>query len=159
MPRCPMLIKAPGNQRKETFANHSQVFHNAMLLLENIVLFHSSHHSTPHRDTGHSPQCHCGKTCLVKHPSQWARQFNTLCKESGMGGVAQQTALFLSSLPAPLLPNGPISALWTGDGYQAAPTLSCPHHPVHLCPGLDTWPCLSQITHVKKNGLRETTIC
>lgn len=83
MPCCLMLIKAPGSQRKETFANQCQVFHNAMVLLENIVLFHSSHRSTPHRDTRHSCQCHCGKTCPVKHASQWTRQFNTLCKAGG----------------------------------------------------------------------------
>lgn len=41
----------PGSQRKQTFANQCQGFHNVMLLLENIVLFHSSHHPISHRDT------------------------------------------------------------------------------------------------------------
>lgn len=63
-----MLIKAPGIQRKKTFANHCQGFHNVTVLLENTVLFHSSHHSTSCRDTGSCHQCHHGKTCPVKTP-------------------------------------------------------------------------------------------
>lgn len=101
MPCCLMLIKAPGSQRKETFANQSQVFHDAMVLLENIVLFHSSHHSTPHRDTGHSRQCHRGKPCPVKHPSQWARQFNTLCKMGERSGSAYSPVPLLSACSSP----------------------------------------------------------
>lgn len=105
-----MLIKALGSQRKEIFANQRQGFHKVMVLWENTVLFHSSHHSTSCRDTASRYQCHHGKTRPTKHPSQGARQCNTHC-------------------------------IWTADGD-----------------GADTRPRLSQITHMKKNSLGETTI-
>ena len=83
-----MLIKASGSQRKEIFANQCHSFHKVMVLLENIALFHSSHHSTSCRDTGPCHPCHHGKVCPVKHPSPWARQFNTLWVWSGEGDKA-----------------------------------------------------------------------
>lgn len=78
-----MLIKASGSQRKEIFANQCHSFHKVMVLLENIALFHSSHHSTSCRDTGTCHPRHHGKVCPVKHPSQSPRQFNTLWMSSG----------------------------------------------------------------------------
>jgi len=92
-----MLIKASGSRRKEIFANQCHSFHKVMVLLENIALFHSSHHSTSCRDTGPCHPCHHGKVCPVKHPSPWARQFNTLWVWSGEGDEAD-TWLCLSRI-------------------------------------------------------------
>lgn len=43
-------------------------------------------------------------------------------------------------------------------GTKRSLLISHPDHRVHHCRGLETWPCLSHITHMKKNGLGETTI-
>lgn len=94
-----------------------------MVLLENIVLFHSSHRSISRRDTHWAwlPMSRW-KNVSCETPLSVSQVFNTLCMGGGGGQSAHRPDPLLS---AHLLPTAPVSSLQPNNKHQAAPTISC----------------------------------